>query len=361
MIIFLLFSAQKRVASVLIRIGIVLSELLFSISSEPGTNPATTYHPSTAQTNPLPSFQVFTTHVNPSSTSSFHAGNTQNPSYQHAGSSHDQNRSQKRTLSSETVSTTTTPKKRGSLGITSERVSELARVATSMMPADHVYSQNPVQVTGSTQHAHGQGRKEDPCGATGPAVRAPPVPPTSQMSGQSTAMVGQRTEMDGQNTGSVGQNMGMPQSSNLPVQYFPQQGNITPQMLMMQPVPTQTGLPHDMQRRFDVEVRDKILRNGGDLADIKELQKVLFDPVCEIKFSDPITIRSYCGEGRMRSPFVQECIFPGPYMAIKERVLIRYMEQTESDVAKRDRVNNFHFFQTRQIVFVMRQYYASML
>ena len=99
---------------------------------------------------------------------------------------------------------------------------------------------------------------------------------------------------------------------------------------------------------FRQEVASKMLANGGLIGDVGQMMQVLYDGRGDIKFADPITIKSYCTEGGMSSLIVREALQPGPYIAVKERVLDTYMQSVrrindaqEQVIKKNDKI--FHY------------------
>ena len=77
---------------------------------------------------------------------------------------------------------------------------------------------------------------------------------------------------------------------------------------------------------FKAEVASQILKNNGHVQDVPQLCGILFDSRAEIKFADPITVRSYVREGGMASLLVREAMAGGSYIAVKEGVLNKYMD-----------------------------------
>ena len=77
---------------------------------------------------------------------------------------------------------------------------------------------------------------------------------------------------------------------------------------------------------FKAEVASQILKNNGHVQDVPQLCGILFDPRAEIKFADPITVRSYVREGGMASLLVREAMAGSSYVAVKEGVLNKYMD-----------------------------------
>ena len=74
------------------------------------------------------------------------------------------------------------------------------------------------------------------------------------------------------------------------------------------------------------EVTSKVLANGGYISNVPTVMKVVYDERAEVKFTDPLTIRSFVMDGGMTSLLVQEAMAAGPYIAIKERVLTKYLD-----------------------------------
>ena len=143
-----------------------------------------------------------------------------------------------------------------------------------------------------------------PCTAQ-PSHAAEPGPSTSTRSSSSSSMAGK-----------------MPETASLLQKAVPYPMPLPPLPPHILP-PIVNRVNMDLLRQ---EVTSKVLAHGGYISDVPTVMKVVYDGRAEVKFTDPLTIRSFVMDGGMTSLLVQEAMAAGPYIAIKERVLTKYLE-----------------------------------
>ena len=290
-------------------------------------------------------------------------------------------------------------------------MSELERAATAMIPSAmtgndpnsfkpsssttnmHVDQANYIIVDGDDRTPNSGNyhdvRREETCGGPAPAARAAPTPRPSAVQGSSADRMNAPSSVQNayfpghmQNYPTAGsghsfsfrnyQVVRRDESAGLGTEYVSipytaqvstaslqyQSGTVvshnTPKKIKDMPLhvpPTsasqKVNMPDDAQKNFLREIRDQVLNMGGDIDDVSKIGNILFDGKAEVKFSCPLTIKSFVKEGRMQAPLVQECLFPGPYLAIKERVLVHYCQDMENKLAEKEKVqiyNKFKFF-----------------